>query len=177
MMSIVYLFWMYVVLFAVIGWMRGWAKELLVAFSVILSLMLNHLIRTYVPIAKNLDNGDHSLFWVRVTILVVLVYFGYQTVVSIEHLASRARSERLQDRLFGAFLGAVNGYLVSGSVLYYIYLTDFTVVKNIISKPTDQELLRTVTDMMAFMPPTLLGEPGIYFAIVLAFVFVLVVYI
>jgi uncharacterized membrane protein required for colicin V production len=176
MMSIVYLFWMYVVLFAVIGWMRGWAKELLVAFSVILSLMLNHLIRTYVPIAKNLDNGDHSLFWVRVTILVVLVYFGYQTVVSIEHLASRARSERLQDRLFGAFLGAVNGYLVSGSILYYIDLTEYTVLGNIISKPTEP-LLQTVTDMMNFMPPTLLGEPGIYFAIVLAFVFVLVVYI
>jgi hypothetical protein len=27
------------------------------------------------------------------------------------------------------------------------------------------------------MPPQLLGEPGIYFAIILAFVFVLVVYI
>jgi hypothetical protein len=27
------------------------------------------------------------------------------------------------------------------------------------------------------MPPQLLGEPGIYFAIILAFIFVLVVYI
>ena len=35
MMSIVYLFWMFVILFAIVGWMRGWAKELLVAFSVI----------------------------------------------------------------------------------------------------------------------------------------------
>jgi hypothetical protein len=41
MMSIIYVFWMYVVLFAIIGWMRGWAKELLVSFSVILSLALN----------------------------------------------------------------------------------------------------------------------------------------
>ena len=38
MMSIVYIFWMYVILFAVIGAMRGWAKELLVAFSVITAL-------------------------------------------------------------------------------------------------------------------------------------------
>jgi hypothetical protein len=30
---------------------------------------------------------------------------------------------------------------------------------------------------MSYMPPRLLGEPGIYFAIILAFVFVLVVYI
>ena len=30
MMSIVILFWMFVILFAIVGWMRGWAKELLV---------------------------------------------------------------------------------------------------------------------------------------------------
>ena len=40
MMSIVYIFWMYVILFGLVGWMRGWAKELLVAFSVILALAL-----------------------------------------------------------------------------------------------------------------------------------------
>ena len=38
-------------------------------------------------------------------------------------------------------------------------------------------LLATVNNMMLYMPPQLLGEPGIYFAIIIAFVFVLVVYI
>ena len=65
MMSIIYVFWMYVLLFAVIGGMRGWAKELLVAFSVILSLALNHVIRKYIPLAANLPQTDASLFWVR----------------------------------------------------------------------------------------------------------------
>jgi hypothetical protein len=176
MMSIVYVFWMYVCLFAIIGWMRGWAKELLVGFSVILSLALNHVIRKYVPIAANLPETDASLFWVRTIILLVLVYFGYQTVISIQHLAARARSERLQDTLFGAFLGGLNGYLVAGSVLYYIHIADYS-FQNVISKPTDPVLLERVNQMMLYMPPQLLGEPGIYFAIILAFVFVLVVYI
>jgi len=176
MMSIVYVFWMYVCLFAIIGWMRGWAKELLVGFSVILSLALNHVIRKYVPIAANLPETDASLFWVRTIILLVLVYFGYQTVISIQHLAARARSERLQDTLFGAFLGGLNGYLVASSVLYYIHIADYS-FQNVISKPTDPVLLERVNQMMLYMPPQLLGEPGIYFAIILAFVFVLVVYI
>jgi len=176
MMSIIYILWMYVVMFAVIGWMRGWAKELLVGFSVILALALNHVIRRYVPIASNLQETDPSLFWVRTIILLVLVYFGYQTVISIQHLAARARSERLQDTLFGAFLGALNGYLVAGSVLYYIHIADYPFA-NVISKPVDAVLLERVNQMMLYMPPQLLGEPGIYFAIILAFVFVLVVYI
>lgn len=176
MMSIVYIFWMYVILFGLVGWMRGWAKELLVAFSVILALALNHVIRRYIPIARDLPETDVSLFWVRTIILVVLVYFGYQTVISIPHLASRAARERLQDTLFGAFLGAVNGYLVAGSILYYMNVADYP-FQNVISKPTDPNLVQTVNQMMLYMPPQLLGEPGIYFAIILAFVFVLVVYI
>ena len=108
--------------------------------------------------------------------MLVMVYFGYQTVISISHLASRAVRERLQDTLFGAFLGALNGYLVAGSVLYYIHIADYT-VQNVITKPTDPELLQVVNQMMMYMPPQLLGEPGVYFAIILAFVFVLVVYI
>ena len=176
MMSVIYIFWMYVFLFAVIGWMRGWAKELLVAFSVILALALNHVIRKYIPIAANLPETDGSLFWVRSIILLVLVYFGYQTVVSIPHLAAKGRSEKLQDTLFGAFLGGLNGYLVAGSVLYYVHIADYS-FQNVIIKPTDPALLAQINQMMLYMPPQFLGEPGIYFAIILAFVFVLVVYI
>jgi uncharacterized membrane protein required for colicin V production len=176
MMSIVYLFWMFVILFGVVGWMRGWAKELLVSFSVILALALNHVLRRYIPIAQSLPETDVSLFWVRTIIVLVLVYFGYQTVVSIPHLASRAVRERLQDTLFGAILGAINGYLISGTVLYYMNTANYP-FQNVISKPTDPVLLQTVNQMMLYMPPQLLGEPGIYFAIILAFVFVLVVYI
>lgn len=176
MMSIVFVFWMYVILFGVIGAMRGWAKELLVAFSVILSLALNHVLRKYIPLARDLADTDPSLFWVRTIILLVLVYFGYQTVINIQHLASRAARERLQDTLFGAILGGLNGYLVAGSILYYVHIADYSFQK-VILKPTDPELLQAVNQMMQYMPPQLLGEPGIYFAIILAFVFVLVVYI
>lgn len=175
MMSIIYVFWMFVILFGVIGAMRGWAKELLVAFSVILSLSLTHVLRKYIPLARDLPETDPSLFWVRTIILIVLVYFGYQTVINIPHLASRAARERLQDTLFGAILGGLNGYFVAGSILYYIHIADYSFQKVII-KPSDQ-LLVVVNEMMTYMPPKLLGEPGIYFAIILAFVFVLVVYI
>ena len=176
MMSIVYLFWMFVILFGVVGLMRGWAKELLVSFSVILALALNHVLRRYIPLAQRLPETDESLFWVRTLILLVLVYFGYQTVISISHLASRAARERLQDSLFGAIMGALNGYLIVGTILFYMHIADYP-FPQVISKPADPTLLQTVNQMMLYMPPQLLGEPGIYFAIIVAFVFVLMVYI
>ena len=175
MMSIVYVFWMYVVLFAVIGAMRGWAKELLVVFSVILALTTNHVLRRYIPLVEALPADSSSLFWIRTMIVITLVYFGYQTVVSVARLASRAARERLQDTLFGIFMGAINGYLISGTILSYLHEANYPFA-NVVSAPTG-DVLTSVQTMMNWMPPHLLGEPGIYFAVLICFIFVIVVFI
>lgn len=175
MISIVYVFWMYVILFAVIGAMRGWAKELLVSFSVILALTTNHVLRRYIPLVSALPSDSSSLFWIRTLILLTLVYFGYQTVVSIARLAARAVRERLQDTLFGMFMGVINGYLIIGSLLYYLYEAKYP-YPDIVSPPAGS-VLETVQIMMNWMPPHLLGEPGIYFAVLICFIFVIVVFI
>ena len=66
MMSLVYVFWMYVLLFAVIGMLRGWAKELLVAFSVVLALALS------IPSVSAIANNFLGLFRVQqVTVVQV----------------------------------------------------------------------------------------------------------
>jgi uncharacterized membrane protein required for colicin V production len=175
MMSLVYVFWMYIILFGVIGMMRGWARELLVAFSVILALALNLLLKQYIPIVKQLPDDSSSLLWTRGLILLALVYFGYQTVAIVPHLASKATRERLQDALFGAFLGAINGYLIFGTLLFYFDQANYP-YPDIISAPTGS-LADVVKNMMVYMPPRLLGVPGIYFAVILCFIFVIVVYI
>ncbi len=175
MMSIVYVFWMYVVLFAIVGAMRGWAKELLVSFSVILALTTNHVLRKYIPIVSALPESSTSLFWIRTLILLTLVYFGYQTVVSVPRLASKAARERLQDTLFGFIMGGINGYLIAGTVLFYMHQANYP-YPTIVSPPTGDVLTKVIA-LMNWMPPHLLGEPGIYFAVLLAFIFVLVVFI
>lgn len=179
MVSLVFLFWMYVVLFAVIGAMRGWAKELLVSFSVILSLAINHVLVRYAPFVKEMAKNPEtitSLFWVRSLVVIVVVYFGYQTVISVQRLASRAARERLQDTLFGVVMGGINGYLVAGTIWFYLHDANYPFPK-LFYPPANAEIAETISELMAYMPPHLLGDPGIYIAVILAFVFVLVVYI
>jgi uncharacterized membrane protein required for colicin V production len=175
MMSIVYVFWMYVVLFAVIGAMRGWVKELLVVFSVVLALTTNHVLRKYIPLVEALPPESTSLFWIRSMIVVTLVFFGYQTVVNIARLASRAVRERLQDTLFGIFMGAINGYLIAGTILFYMNEAQYP-FPDIISAPQGN-VAASVQTLMNWMPPHLLGEPGVYFAVLICFIFVIVVFI
>ena len=176
MMSLVYVLWMYVVLFAVIGMLRGWAKELLVAFSVIVALTLNHVLRKYVPMVQLLSDDSVSLFWVLSLVLMALVFFGYQTVALIPHLQSKATREKLQDALFGIIVGGINGYLISGSLLFYLAQTNYEALPDVVLSPSP-DVAGALQNLIGYLPPNLLGEPTIYFAVILCFVFVIVVYI
>ena len=176
MMSMVYVFWMYVFIFAFIGAMRGWVKELLVSFSAITALAVNLLLEKYIPLVKMLDPASSSLFWIRTLILMTLVYFGYQTVVSIPRLASKATRDRLQDTLFGAVLGGFNGYLVAGSILYYLHMAGYP-YPDVLSRPTDPAVVAAVDAMLKYMPPRFLGEPSIYFIVIIILIFIIVVFV
>ena len=174
MVNLIYIFWMYIILFAVIGAMRGWAKELLVSFSVILALALNYLLRKYAPMISTLPANDVSFFWIRVWITVALVYFGYQTVASISALSGKARKEKLQDALFGAVMGGVNGYLIVGTLWAYLHEANYPFQEIFNMANADMD---AIGNMMTWMPPYVLGEPGIYFAVIISFIFIIVVYV
>lgn len=175
MVNLIYIFWMYIILFAVIGAMRGWAKELLVSFSVILALALNYLLSKYIPMIQKLPQNDPlAFFWIRVWITVALVYFGYQTVASISALSGKARKEKLQDALFGAVMGGVNGYLIVGTLWAYLHEANYPFPEIFNMASADMDAMRNMT---TWMPPYILGEPGIYFAVIIAFIFIIVVYI
>ncbi len=175
MMSVVALFWMYVVLFGIVGAMRGWAKELMVIFSMITALAVNLLLEKYIPLVRDLDKASSSVFWIRVIILITLVFFGYQTV-NLSRFAPKATREKLQDSMFGAVLGGFNGYLVAGSVLFYNHMANYP-YSDIVSPAADPAIIQAIDTMMKYMPPRFLGEPSIYFAVIIVLVFIIVVYI
>jgi uncharacterized membrane protein required for colicin V production len=175
MVSLVFTFWLFVVLFGIIGLMRGWAKELLVVFSVILALTLNHLLQRYLPMINTLPPDSQALFWIRSIILVVLVFFGYQTV-SLPRFAGKAAREKLQDSLLGFVLGAINGYLVIGTIWFYLHQANYPFPY--FEAPNEAtEMGIAALNLLQSMPPRLLGEPAIYFVVILAAIFVVVVFI
>jgi hypothetical protein len=179
------IFWLFVILFGIIGAMRGWAKELLVTFSVILTLFIINVLEKLLPVVSTaLQRSPDIDFWVRVSLLVGLVFFGYQSP-SIPRLASTNRfaREKLQDSLLGFLLGSINAYLFVGSLLWYLqkayeamnntYPIDFIIPPD----PTSAIGL-AYFDLLKRVPPAWLSNGvGIYVAVALAFTFVLIVFI
>jgi uncharacterized membrane protein required for colicin V production len=178
MVSLSFFFFFLVALFAIIGAMRGWAKEMLVSFSVVLALFIINVLERYVPLVYNsfAQPGSISQFWMRVLIVSVLVFFGYQTPNLPRIDSTRFARERLQDTLLGLFLGAVNGYLVVGSMWMFLAQANYPfpyVTPPVPGTPLGDAAL----GIMNWLPPRWLGPPTIYFAIALAFLFVIVVFI
>jgi uncharacterized membrane protein required for colicin V production len=166
---------MYIILFAIIGGMRGWAKEILVSASVIVVLALLSLLESTLGTREWIQTLNKTLhFWMRIILLVLLVIFGYQTP-NLQRLAPKMTREKLEHIILGTLVGAINGYLIFGSILFYMADANYPFTK-VMTAPTG-DIAKTIETMLAYMPPRLLGDPGIYFAVVIAFIFVLVVFI
>jgi lysylphosphatidylglycerol synthetase-like protein (DUF2156 family) len=179
MVYINFIFLCFVILFAVIGAMRGWAKEMMVTASAILALFIIVVLETYV---KGLSQsfatpGSTNQFWMRVAIVVILAFFGYQTPNLPKIGGQRFAREHFQDSLLGIFLGALNGYLIIGSIWYFLAEANYQAISYIIPPDPNSVFGQNAIKMLTWMAPAWLGVPFIYFAIALAFVFVIVVFL
>jgi hypothetical protein len=173
-MSMPLAFWLMVALFAVIGSLRGWAKELIVACSLVLAMFVNMLLDKY---ASGLlaTLSAQEVFGVRAGLFAVLAYFGYLTPRLPWIPAERFLRERLQDWLLGIVLGALNGALLIGSLWFFLHKAGypFPGFEQALASAKSPE----VTAMMQYMPPVLLGEMWIFVAVAVAFIFVIVVFV
>lgn len=165
-------FWIFVVVFAIVGAMRGWAKELLVTFSIVLGIFIITVMEEFVPFMNVflLEGGAERQITTRAAIILLMIFFGYQTP-NIRRLSDVMMRERFQDSLLGIFIGAINGYFIVGSLWYYLHQLGYPY--EFIVPPVSAEVL----DFIAFLPPAWLGIPAIYFAVAIAFTFVVVVLI
>ena len=173
MMSLSAVFWMMLIIFGIIGGFRGWAKEILVTFSMLLALFLMFVLEKYVTGVRDALNlvPTATQVVIRGVLILALAYFGYQTPGLPAQFTSKLARDKLQDWMLGAVLGAINGYFIVGSLWYYLHLAGYPLPY--ITAPTDPN----VVGLIQFLPPKLFGEPYIYFAIGAAFVFVIIVFV
>jgi hypothetical protein len=178
MVSLTVLFWLFVILFAIIGAMRGWAKEILVTFSVFVAIFIIVLAESYLPLMSP-DSGisQSTRFWVETAIIGVLVFFGYQTPNLRALAGPRFARERVQDVLLGLILGALNGYLIVGSIWYYMAEAGYPFAPYFVPPDPNTAMGQAALSMLDKMPPVYLVPPWVYFAVAVAFLFVVVVFI
>jgi hypothetical protein len=108
-------------LFATVGFMRGWTKELIATAGIVLALFTLKQFET-IFIDPLTDGNQQSKFYLQATILIALCFFAYQTPPEAFRGGGRRSSNResLQEGILGALVGGLNGYLFVGSLWWFM---------------------------------------------------------
>jgi hypothetical protein len=128
------------IFFAIIGFLRGWNKELIATAGIILGLFalfqFDSLLRGVLLAGVSQD----QVFLVQATIFIIIVFFAYQT-----RALGRARPDgrdNLQESILGGIVGFVNGYLIWGTLWYFMDINQYPfspwVVAPAPGSPSDQ---------------------------------------
>jgi uncharacterized membrane protein required for colicin V production len=177
MVSLTVIFGLCIVLFGVIGAMRGWAKELLVTSAIVLGLFINAILETYIePYRTTLTlQSAGTQFLLRAGLICLLAFFGYQTP-HIRALQEKVVREKLEEILLGLVLGLLNGYLLAGSVWGYLHAVGYP-TDLVLQPEAGSVLAMQFENLVQYLPPSLLPVPHVYFAVGLVFVLVIVVFV
>ncbi len=129
MLELVTLMWVFVACFALVGLQRGWTKEIIAMAGITLGLFALHQFdaalrqQLLAPFAA----GQKFLF--QAAVFLLIAFFAYQTRALIGSDAREALNgegrDATQSKVLGGIVGAANGYLVSGSIWYFMHINDY----------------------------------------------------
>jgi uncharacterized membrane protein required for colicin V production len=164
MVSLNILFTIFIVLFGIIGAVRGLRKELVVIVSGILALFI---IQEVLPRLLGDLSGTKALL-LDLIVLFVCGFLGYQTP-AFRRFAESGRFNRdtPMEMILGAVFGALNGYWLVGSAWYFIDKAAYP-FSWIIAPDAATEAGQKAIELLQNQVPQLLTGNGLYVAIAIA---------
>ncbi|MCB9452661.1 MAG: CvpA family protein [Anaerolineaceae bacterium] len=186
MLQLSALLWGMAGLFAVVGWLRGLNKELIAMAGIVLGLFalfqFDGFLRNQLLVSFTADQK----FFIQTILFGVVVFFAYQTRALIGEEAARARENRqskeggrdaLQSGILGALAGFINGYLIWGSIWYFMHINNYPLAPFVTAPVQGSPSADTVSILPLYF---LAGGPAgsgdlLALAVILLFLFVLIV--
>lgn len=184
------LFVIFIIVFGIIGLLRGWVREIQVTAAAVLAMFLIEQIspfvwsvlvdRTSAELLQNDPLGTlRRLVMLKTAIMLIVVFFGYQGPVLIEfgtggRVASNRPRESIQEGLLGLAVGLLNGYVIVGALWWYMHVSDYP-FDWIVSPLAFAE--SPSAEFIQFLPLNFLASPWLEILVVAFFLLVIVVLI
>lgn len=133
------LMWTLAVSFAIIGFMRGWNREIVATAGIVLAsftlFQFDSLIRGTLFVSISSD----QIFLIQAGIFIAIVFVSYRTRSVV---IARSQSRDLQSSVLGSLVGFLNGYLIAGSLWYFLDINEYPLAPLVIApapgSPSDQ---------------------------------------
>lgn len=178
MLELVTLMWVFVACFAFVGIQRGWSKEIIAMAGITLGLFALHQFDAALRQQLLAPFAPGQKFFVQVSIFLLITFFAYQTRALIgsdarEALGGDGRNAA-QSKALGGIVGAANGYLVSGSIWYFMHINDYP-LSPYLEAPADSSLsAHTIANLPLFVLAQGPGSSGDLLSLMVIVLFVVV---
>jgi uncharacterized membrane protein required for colicin V production len=174
MLAIQTVFWMFVFLFGIVGVMRGWAKEIVATAGMVLALFALETFGDPIQRLLAAQQTGSQRFYIQTVLFLLFVFAAYQGPALVR-LASRGSTtarprEGVRDGILGLLVGMINGYLVAGTIWFYLHQQGYPFAANIMMPPAATS---PASELVAWLPPAVL-KPYLPPVMIVLFVFVLV---
>lgn len=127
--------WFCIILFGLVGYLRGFNKEAIALAGIILGLFT---IVQFESFFEQLGSGAGlaQIFYLKSIFLIAIAFFAYQTPAE-RFIKGRSQRDNWQNRLLGGAMGAFNGYLVFGSLWYFMDQLQYPLAPHITTPPAE----------------------------------------
>ncbi|MBN2046477.1 MAG: hypothetical protein JW750_01440 [Anaerolineaceae bacterium] len=170
------LLWLFVLLFAIIGFYRGAAKELLVTISALVGLFILSLLELteFFQTEVALMQDGQVLFWVRFAIFGFLILIGYQTPGINIPVKSQLTANDKVEKFAGIIIGAVNGFLTAGTLWYFLHEAGYPGFVQEPNAAVNADLAAKALKLVEFLPPAWLEGTVLYAMVGVLIVIILI---
>lgn len=121
MLELYSMVWMVAVLNAILGFLRGWRREIIVTAGVVLGMFVLFQFDVLLRGVFLASMGRDQNFILQMLIFALIVYFAYRARFG---LSDRAR-EGLAAGILGSVMGFINGYMIGGMIWYFLDINEY----------------------------------------------------
>ncbi len=154
-------FWAIITLFAIIGLIRGWSKEVGTTTGLVLAMfilscfgerMISSINRVFEAIGikqliiADAPSASRFLFFALVFLAVAFISYRGGTLGK--------KVSGITGHLLGLFTGLINGYLIAGNLWFYLHEQQYLPLQRVFKVPTSQ----TALVIIRLLPPKILTE-------------------
>jgi hypothetical protein len=165
--------------FAIIGYIRGLSRELIAMAGIILALFALFQFDDVIRGTLLANVGNDQKFWIQTFLFLAIVFFAYQTrTFTRRDLSQRVEGrDNLQSSVLGGLIGFVNGYLIWGTLWYFMDINNYPLSPYISQPPANSPSAQAISTLPLYL---LAGGPGgtgnlLALAVIVLFIFVLIV--
>jgi hypothetical protein len=120
------LMWVAAFFFGVMGYLRGWNRELLAASGIVLTMFAIFQFDAFLRVSVYALLPREQVFVLQMFLFLAVVWLVYQASdVRTGRRAAAAPVETVQSSFLGVLAGAFNGYLIIGTLWYFLDINEY----------------------------------------------------